>query len=60
MIGLFLSQVILYLAAAVSGLAIGWRLFGLMNAARRRDLERDIDRLRVGLSEAQVRRARLS
>ncbi|MEQ1618608.1 MAG: hypothetical protein ABL883_09730 [Terricaulis sp.] len=58
MIGLFLSQVILYAAAGVIGLAVGWRLFALLRDERRSAAEREIDQLRVALSEAQVRRAR--
>lgn len=58
MIGLFLSQVMLYAAAGVLGLALGWRLFALMRDERRRVAEREIDQLRMALSEAQVRRAR--
>ncbi len=58
MIGLFFSQVTLYAAAGVIGFAMGWRLFGLINAERRANAEREIDHLRVALSEAQVRHAR--
>jgi hypothetical protein len=58
MIGLFLSQVILYAAAGILGLALGWRLFALVRDERRRVIEREIDQLRMALSEAQVRRAR--
>ncbi len=58
MIGLFLSQVILYAAAGILGLALGWRLFALLRDERRRVIEREIDQLRMALSEAQVRRAR--
>lgn len=58
MIGLFLSQVILYAAAGMLGLALGWRLFALVRDERRRIVEREIDQLRMALSEAQVRRAR--
>ncbi|MGQ0533829.1 MAG: hypothetical protein ACT4OF_14240 [Caulobacteraceae bacterium] len=60
MIGLILSEAILFAAAGLIGFAIGWRLY-VMIAARRRALEeRDIEQLRAALTEAQVRRARVS
>lgn len=54
------TQVILFLAAALIGFALGWRLFAWLEAERRRGETRDIEALRQALSEAQVRRARLS
>lgn len=60
MLGLFLSQLSLFAAAALLGFALGSRLYGLANARRRAAERRDIETLRTGLSEAQVRRARIS
>lgn len=60
MLGLFLSQLILFVAAALIGFAIGWRLHTMAATARRRATQREIDQLRHGLSDAQVRRARIS
>lgn len=58
MLGLFLSQVILFVAAALVGFAVGWRVYALIAGARTRGEERDIEDLRHALTEAQVRRAR--
>lgn len=58
MIGLFLSQVILFVVAALIGFALGWRLFAALAGQRRRAEAREVDQLRTALSEAQVRRAR--
>jgi hypothetical protein len=60
MIGLFFSQLILFVVAALVGFALGWRLFAMAGAARRQADERETERLRAALAEAQVRRARLS
>lgn len=60
MTGLFLSEAILFIAAALIGFALGWRLYALALATRRRDEERHMQNLRSSLSEAQVRRARSS
>lgn len=60
MAGLFLSEAILFVAAALIGFAIGWRLHALSLSARRRDDNRHMQNLRSSLSEAQVRRARNS
>lgn len=60
MLGLFLSQVILFAAAALIGFAGGWRLYATFAAARRREQARDVDQLRTALTDAQVRRARVS
>lgn len=60
MIGLVLSHVILFLAAAAIGFAIGWRLFAEYAASRRRTDNRTLEQLRHALTEAQVRRARES
>ena len=58
MAGLFLSEAILFIAAALIGFGLGWRLYALAHANRRRDEERHMQNLRSSLSEAQVRRAR--
>lgn len=60
MIGLFLSEAFLFMAAAVIGFAIGWRLFTGMTMSRRRAQARTLDQLRQTLTELQVRRARSS
>jgi hypothetical protein len=60
MIGLILSEVILYAVAALIGFAIGWRAY-VMLAAQRREIEaRETEQIRAALTEAQVRRARVS
>jgi hypothetical protein len=58
MLGLFVSELILFLAAALAGFAIGWRLYLTASRERRRTAARDVEELRTALSEAQVRRAR--
>jgi hypothetical protein len=58
MIGLFLSEVILFVVAALIGFAVGWRAYAFLAAERRRADSRDIEHLRSALSDAQVRRAR--
>ena len=58
MIGLFLSEVVLFAVAALLGFAIGWRVFSWSDARRRRAEEQHISALRSALSDAQVRRAR--
>jgi hypothetical protein len=58
MLGLFFSEAILFVAAALIGFAIGWRLYALVSENRRRAEERDMEQLRAGLTDAQVRRAR--
>jgi len=60
MLGLFFSQLILFLIAALIGFAIGWRAYAFVSASRRRAEQREIEQLRLGLSDAQVRRARAS
>jgi hypothetical protein len=60
MVGLVLSQVMLFLAAAAFGFAIGWRLYAEYAASRRRGETRTLEQLRHALTEAQVRRARES
>ena len=60
MIGLFFSEVMLVLAAALIGFAIGWRLFVFLAAQRAREEAREIQRLRSALSDLQVRRARIT
>lgn len=60
MIGLFFSEVILFVAAGLIGFAVGWRLFTLLADDRRRDDAREAEALRSALSDAQVRRARIT
>jgi hypothetical protein len=60
MIGLFLSEAILFAVAALAGFAIGWRLYALGASRRKALAERETEALRTALSEAQVRRARHS
>ncbi|GAM98893.1 hypothetical protein U91I_02529 [alpha proteobacterium U9-1i] len=60
MVGLILSEVLLFAVAIVAGFAIGWRVHVVAETARRREAEREIDLLRAALSDAQVRRARIS
>jgi hypothetical protein len=58
MIGVIFSEVLLFGAAVLLGFAVGWRLYTAIGAQRRVAEERDIERLRAALTEAQVRRAR--
>lgn len=58
MLGLFVSQVMLYAAASAIGAALGWAGFNLLHAQRRRADELEVEQLRGALSEAQVRHAR--
>ena len=58
MVGLFLSEVVLFAVAALLGFAIGWRVFSWSDARRRRAEDHHISTLRAALSDAQVRRAR--
>jgi len=58
MFGLFLSQVVLFVAAALIGFAVGWRIYTSVADARRKAEEREIEDLRAALTDAQVRRAR--
>ena len=60
MLGLFLSEAILFAAAGLIGFALGWRIFASLSAERRRVEEQTNDQLRQALTEAQVRRARSS
>jgi hypothetical protein len=60
MIGLFFSQLILFAAVALIGFALGWRLYGAATASRRAADQREVEKLRADLAEAQVRRARIS
>ena len=60
MIGLFFSELILFVVAALIGFAIGWRLHGMAHAERRAADRRETEELRVLLSDAQVKRARIS
>ena len=58
MLGLIVSEVTLFLIAALVGFAIGWRSCAALAADRSRHEERTLDQLRQALTEAQVRRAR--
>lgn len=60
MIGLFFSEVILFAVAGLLGFGIGWRLYVALAAQRRNDAARETEQLRAALTEAQVRRARVS
>lgn len=60
MIGLIVSEVILFIIAGLIGFGLGWRAYVAL-AAQRRDAElRETEQLRAALTEAQVRRARSS
>jgi hypothetical protein len=58
MIGLIISEVILFAIAALMGFGIGWRAYVMLAAQRRDDAARETEQLRAALTEAQVRRAR--
>lgn len=58
MIGLIVSQLILFAVAGVAGLAIGWRARAYVAATQARARARDVADMRAALTEAQVRRAR--
>ncbi len=60
MIGLIFSEVILFAIAALLGFGIGWRAYIMLGAQRRDEAARETERLRAALTEAQVRRARVS
>lgn len=60
MIGLFLSEVVLFAVAALLGFAVGWRAFVSLAADRSRDEAREVQRLRSALSDLQVRRTRIT
>ncbi len=60
MIGLFFSEAILFVVAALIGFAIGWRARVFIAGKRTADERRDVENLRSALSDAQVRRARIS
>lgn len=60
MIGLILSEVILFAVAALIGFAIGWRAYVMLAAQRRAVEAKETEQLRTALTEAQVRRARVS
>ena len=57
MIGLFVTELILFAIAALAGFAIGWRLRALATAPARQSAEKDLAAFRAALNEAQVRRA---
>ena len=57
MIGLFFSELILYVVAILLGFVIGWRLRAHVGSMMVRAAEDDVTQLRVALSEAQVRRS---
>lgn len=58
MLGLIVSQVILFSVSALIGFAIGWRIYASFAHERRRTDSRTNEQLRQALTEAQVRRAR--
>ncbi|MEQ1492401.1 MAG: hypothetical protein ABL932_17800 [Terricaulis sp.] len=60
MIGLIFSEVILFAVAALLGFGIGWRAYIMLGAQRRDEAARETEQLRAALTEAQVRRARVS
>lgn len=60
MIGLFFSEVILFAAAGLLGFGAGWRVYAAIAAQRRTEAARETEQLRAALTEAQVRRARVS
>jgi hypothetical protein len=60
MIGLILSEAILFIAAGAIGFAIGFAARASASRRRMADERRAVEYLRTALSEAQVRRARLS
>jgi uncharacterized membrane protein len=60
MIGLIISEVILFAVAALIGFAIGWRAYVMLAAQRREADAKETEQLRAALTEAQVRRARVS
>lgn len=60
MIGLVLSEILLFAVAIVLGFVLGWRIHAMGEAQRRREAEQEMDMLRAALSDAQVRRARIS
>jgi len=60
MIGLIISEVILFAVAALLGFGLGWRAYVMLAADRRETDARETEKLRAALTEAQVRRARVS
>lgn len=60
MIGLIISEVILFAVAALLGFGVGWRAYVMLAAERRETDARETEKLRAALTEAQVRRARVS
>jgi len=58
MVGLFLSEVILFVVVTIAGFVLGWRIQAHMLAERLRVLNADVDHFRSAWSDAQVRRAR--
>ncbi|MES1201494.1 MAG: hypothetical protein ABUS57_08590 [Pseudomonadota bacterium] len=57
MLGLFFSELILYVIAALAGFAGGWRLRKHMGAMVVQAAESDLESLRGALSDAQARKA---
>ena len=57
---IFWTMLATHWAAALIGFAIGWRARALASSRRMTDERRDVQFLRSALSEAQVRRARIS
>ncbi len=60
MLGLVASELILFAVAALLGFAAGSWLYASFARRRRESERRDIEQLRSALTEAQVRRARVS
>ena len=58
MIGLIISEVILFAVAALLGFGVGSRAYVMLAAERRETGARETEKLRAALTEAQVRRAR--
>ncbi len=58
MVGLFLSEVILFAIVTIAGFVLGWRIQAHVLAERLRVLTADTENLRAAWSDAQVRRAR--
>jgi hypothetical protein len=60
MVGLVASELILFAAAALIGFAAGSWAYASVARRRRETERREIEQLRAALTEAQVRRARMS
>lgn len=58
MIGVIISEVILFVVAVLMGAVLGWRAYVMLAARRRETAALETEQLRAALTEAQVRRAR--